>query len=258
VSPPRHARPCRRAPRHPTSGRVRGTSLDRTSPSQDHQYQEPTRRIHALTIDPRRLRWSDASTMIIESGHAKIVSRAGTCVNGRGRDRPRGRPPAQIPACGTTARGSCLRFWRLGTPDMSAPQPWSERRENRVVVHASCDTHGGPRGFHESLGDQAAGRSNPVRPARHGVLHGDRGGRRRSDAGRGRAEVAGMSWYARSVAAGRCVCDARVWLGWSSPRGAPPRGCWAAGPECKGGVPLWGALARSGPPSGRRARAVRR
>jgi hypothetical protein len=30
---------------------------------------------------------------------------------------------------------------------MSAPQPWSERRENRVVVHASCDTHGGPRGF---------------------------------------------------------------------------------------------------------------
>jgi hypothetical protein len=29
--------------------------------------------------------------------------------NSRGRDRPYGRPPAQIPACGTTALGSCLR-----------------------------------------------------------------------------------------------------------------------------------------------------
>ena len=29
-------------------------------------------------------------------------------VTGRGRDRPRGRPPAQIPASGTTALGSCL------------------------------------------------------------------------------------------------------------------------------------------------------
>jgi transposase len=27
---------------------------------------------------------------------------------GRGRDRPCGRPPAQIPACGITALGSCL------------------------------------------------------------------------------------------------------------------------------------------------------
>jgi hypothetical protein len=33
-----------------------------------------------------------------------------TC-GGRGRDRPYGRPPAQIPACGTTALGSCLGFW---------------------------------------------------------------------------------------------------------------------------------------------------
>ena len=30
----------------------------------------------------------------------------------RGRDRPYGRPPAQIPACGITALGSCLGFWR--------------------------------------------------------------------------------------------------------------------------------------------------
>ena len=29
----------------------------------------------------------------------------------RGRDRPHGRPPARIPTCGTTASGSCLRFW---------------------------------------------------------------------------------------------------------------------------------------------------
>ena len=32
---------------------------------------------------------------------------AGTA--GRGRDRPFGRPPAEIPACGTTALGSSLR-----------------------------------------------------------------------------------------------------------------------------------------------------
>ena len=30
----------------------------------------------------------------------------------RGRDRPCGRPPAQIPACATNALGSCLGFWR--------------------------------------------------------------------------------------------------------------------------------------------------
>ena len=32
--------------------------------------------------------------------------------NGCGRDRPCGRPPAQIPACGTTALGSCLGYGR--------------------------------------------------------------------------------------------------------------------------------------------------
>jgi putative transposase len=32
----------------------------------------------------------------------------------RGRDRPCGRPPARIPTCGTTASGSCLRFWLQG------------------------------------------------------------------------------------------------------------------------------------------------
>jgi hypothetical protein len=35
---------------------------------------------------------------------------------GCGRDRPCGRPPAQIPACGIPAPGSCLRFWRRSVP----------------------------------------------------------------------------------------------------------------------------------------------
>ena len=30
---------------------------------------------------------------------------------------------------------------------MSVPEPWSERRKNRVTVHASCETCGGSRGF---------------------------------------------------------------------------------------------------------------
>src|SRR5664279_2420006 len=38
----------------------------------------------------------------------------GSFAGNRGRDRPHGRPPAQIPACGTTALGCCLGFWRRG------------------------------------------------------------------------------------------------------------------------------------------------
>jgi transposase-like protein len=41
----------------------------------------PTGSFQRKIIDPRRLRWSNASTMIIEGGQAKIVSRAVTCVN---------------------------------------------------------------------------------------------------------------------------------------------------------------------------------
>jgi hypothetical protein len=37
--------------------------------------------IQRKIIDPRRLRWSEASTMIVEGGHEKIVNRAMTCVN---------------------------------------------------------------------------------------------------------------------------------------------------------------------------------
>jgi hypothetical protein len=33
-------------------------------------------------------------------------------IKDRGRDRPCGRPPAQIPACAANALGSCLGFWR--------------------------------------------------------------------------------------------------------------------------------------------------
>src|SRR5450759_3719846 len=59
----------------------------------------------ARAPDPRRSRYiaraSDLDDLNIEHG---VVS--------RGRDRPCGRPPAQIPACGITALGSCLRFWR--------------------------------------------------------------------------------------------------------------------------------------------------
>ena len=43
-------------------------------------------------------------------GRAEYVARLEDAVaGGRGRDRPFGRPPAQIPACGTTALGSSLR-----------------------------------------------------------------------------------------------------------------------------------------------------
>jgi ADP-ribose pyrophosphatase YjhB (NUDIX family) len=39
----------------------------------------------------------------------------------RGRDRPYGRPPAQIPACAANALGSCLGFWRRSaSPGMDA------------------------------------------------------------------------------------------------------------------------------------------
>ena len=39
-----------------------------------------------------------------------------TGTSGRGRDRPCGRPPAQIPACGTNALGSCLGYERQTAP----------------------------------------------------------------------------------------------------------------------------------------------
>ena len=49
---------------------------------------------------------------LLSGGPGDLHPRAPTERSGRGRDRPCGRPPAQIPACGITALGSCLGFWR--------------------------------------------------------------------------------------------------------------------------------------------------
>ena len=53
--------------------------------------------------------------------------------HGRGRDRPYGRPPAQIPASGTTALGSCLGFWQRSA------LPGRDGSRGRVVAIASRD-----------------------------------------------------------------------------------------------------------------------
>src|SRR4030095_13579106 len=54
-----------------------------------------------VTMHPMALRH-----IVVSSRHppaALLLS-----IEGRGRDNPYGLPPAQIPACGTTAPGSCL------------------------------------------------------------------------------------------------------------------------------------------------------
>ena len=66
----------------------------------------------------------------------KAVSQRDRC---RGRDRPCGRPPAQIPACGIAALGSCLRFWRR-----SAPRG-RDARCGRVVAIVSRGAPSAPR-----------------------------------------------------------------------------------------------------------------
>jgi transposase len=63
----------------------------------------------------------------------------------RGRDRPCGRPPAQIPACGTTALGSCLRFWRRSAPPgRDASRAVSVAIDSRYVSSGPSST--GPAG----------------------------------------------------------------------------------------------------------------
>ena len=76
----------------------------------------------ATGADVKTVRWTTKSTAHLASeltgqGHAvtartvaSLLAGAGYSLqgNGRGRDRPCGRPPAQIPACGTTALGSYL------------------------------------------------------------------------------------------------------------------------------------------------------
>ena len=62
----------------------------------------------------RRRTWkTELAALAAETGLAISVCHLppGTSKWSRGRDRPHGRPPARIPTCGTTASGSCLRFW---------------------------------------------------------------------------------------------------------------------------------------------------
>jgi len=62
----------------------------------------------------RRRTWkTELAAFAAETGLAISVCHLppGTSKWSRGRDRPHGRPPARIPTCGTTASGSCLRFW---------------------------------------------------------------------------------------------------------------------------------------------------
>jgi len=62
----------------------------------------------------------------------------GTSKWSRGRDRPHGRPPAQIPACGTTALGSCLGSERRSAPrDRDAGCGQEEATEREGVPSAS-------------------------------------------------------------------------------------------------------------------------
>ena len=64
---------------------------------------------------PARLAWSPhEATAVLHDAQPDIDTLVADLTNiiSRGRDRPHGRPPARIPACGTTAPGSCLRFWR--------------------------------------------------------------------------------------------------------------------------------------------------
>ena len=72
---------------------------------------------YRLAVDVSRLNdleWYAKTSMLktLAAKHQSTVSKMATKYQGRGRDRPYGRPPAQIPACGITAPGSCLRFWR--------------------------------------------------------------------------------------------------------------------------------------------------
>jgi RNA polymerase sigma-70 factor (ECF subfamily) len=50
----------------------------------------------------------DAPAPVFRAHGMIVLTLEGERISGRGRDRPYGRPPAQIPACGTTALGSYL------------------------------------------------------------------------------------------------------------------------------------------------------
>ncbi|MGW5153590.1 hypothetical protein [Rhodococcus koreensis] len=59
---------------------------------------------HTAALDELRQALNDTDTDTVYPATTLTLR-----YSSRGRDRPHGRPPAQIPACGTTALGSCLR-----------------------------------------------------------------------------------------------------------------------------------------------------
>jgi hypothetical protein len=80
---------------HALRARTRGTVVVRGR----RHVQDPADRLDA-----------EAAAMLVdERGH---LVRSSSSSLDRGRDRPFGRPPAQIPACAANALGSCLGFWR--------------------------------------------------------------------------------------------------------------------------------------------------
>ena len=69
--------------------------------------------LRTATGNTTKMTAEEISSIVTALGSILDVLRdADPADKGRGRDRPHGRPPARIPACGTTAPGSCLRFWR--------------------------------------------------------------------------------------------------------------------------------------------------
>ena len=88
----------------------------------------------------RRRTWkTELAAFAAETGLAISVCHLppGTSKWSRGRDRPHGRPPARIPTCGTTASGSCLRFWlRSARSGRGASHRLAEATELRTCPSA--------------------------------------------------------------------------------------------------------------------------
>ena len=86
-----------------------------------------------------RLWKTELAALAAETGLAITVCHLppGTSKWSRGRDRPHGRPPARIPTCGTTASGSCLRFWlRSARSGRGASHGLAEATELRICPSA--------------------------------------------------------------------------------------------------------------------------